>query len=170
MANHLDHLLAVDSFTRESQLGCVPSGYEMHEIAQRAGLVEPNDKGAARWTGELVELGYLIHGPKSFGDPRPVPPGRMWGDTQLQMVNDYKVTPAGREEADRIRRLAREERTDAALGMTMPSLVEPWMSEEQRHAVSQAIENLQAALDGSRHSAAIGAAKLFRRGSLQARD
>lgn len=159
MTNHLDHLQAVDDFTRASPLGCISSGYEMHEIALRAELVAAGDKAAARWTGELVELGYLIHGPKSFGDPRPIPPGRMWGDTELQMFNDYKVTPDGRTEADRMRCLAREQRTDAALGKGMPRLAQPWMNDEQRRAISQPVETLRTALDGVRPGAAIGAAK-----------
>ncbi len=159
MANHLDHLLAIDRFTRESPLGCVSSGYEMHAIAQRAQLVAANDKSAARWTGELVELGYLIHGPKSFGDSRPTPPGRMWGDSQLQMFNDYRVTADGRNEADRMRRLTREQRTDEALGNGMPSLVRPWMDGPQQRAIATAVGALRAALDGGQHSAAIGAAK-----------
>lgn len=131
----------------------------MHGIAQDAGLVEPGHEVAANWAGILVELEYLMHGPISMGDVRPVPPGRMWDSSQVQRFNDYRLTPKGREEADRLRRQAREVHTDAALGSKFPHLVSPWMSESQRHAIAESVAALQAALDTGRAGDAIGAAK-----------
>jgi hypothetical protein len=157
--NYLDHLLAVDEFVRTSAAGCVTSGYEMHNIARDAGLVQAGSAIAANWTGQLVELEYLIHGPKSAGDPRPLLPGRMWNDADLQRFNDYRITAKGREEADRLRRQLREGGTDAALGLRFPNLTPAWMDDGQRRAVLAPLRNLQAALDHGNHGAAVGAAK-----------
>lgn len=159
MANYMDHLRVVDEFTRASPGGCVMGGYEMHAIAREAGLVEAGNEIAANWTGILVELGYLTHGPPSAGDQRPLAPGRMWTGSELQRVNDYRVTASGREEADRMRRLAREQRTDAALGLGFPNLTQPWMDDGQRRAILAPLAGLQAALDTGNNGAAIGAAK-----------
>lgn len=159
VVNYLDHLLAVDEYIRTSPAGCVTSGYEMHGIARDAGLVQVGNTIAANWTGQLVELEYLAHGPKSFGDPRPLLPGRMWTDTDLQRFNDYRITPKGREEADRLRRQRRERSTDAALGMGFPNLTAPWMDDDQRRAIIATLANLRVALDGEDGRAAIGAAK-----------
>jgi len=159
MANYMDHLLVVDEFTRASTGGCVMGGYEMHTIAREAGLVEPGNEIAANWTGILVELGYLTHGPPPAGDQRPIPPGRMWTGIELQRVNDYRVTGRGREEADRMRRLAREQRTDAALGLGFPNLTQRWMDDGQRGAILAPLAGLQAGLDTGSNGAAIGAAK-----------
>lgn len=134
-------------------------GYEMHEIAREAGLAEPGHEVAANWAGILVELEYLTHGPLSMGDRRPVIPGRMWDSTQVQRFADYRLTPKGREEADRLRRQARERRTDAALGNAFPQLAPAWLSESQRPAIAEPIGALQAALDTNRYGDAIGAAK-----------
>ncbi len=159
MPNYLDHLLAVDEFTRASSTGCVMGGYEMHTIAHAAGLLEPGNEAAANWTGVLVELGYLAHGPRSAGDRRPLVPGRMWGDSELQRFGDYRVTASGREEADRMRRLTREQRTDAALGLGFPNLTQSWMDDGQRRAILAPLAGLQVALDTGNNGAAIGAAK-----------
>lgn len=80
MANYLDLLLAVDQFTRENSAGYVQQGLQMHEIAQGSGLAPGADPAVARWTGELVDLDYLTHGPASAGDRRPIPPGAIWSD------------------------------------------------------------------------------------------
>lgn len=159
MANYLDFLLAVDAFTRDSSRGCVHQGYEMHVLAQDAGLATREQTLAAHWTGELVHGGYLTHGPGSLGDHRPVPYGPLWSDADLQRFSDFRLTPAGREEADRMRRLAREGRTDAALGSRTPKLVQPWMNSGQIAAITQPLDALQTALDRGRGSDAIGASK-----------
>jgi hypothetical protein len=103
MANYLDFLVALDEHIAASSLGFVIYGHEMHSIAQAAGLVVPGDESAARWTGELVQLGYVIHGPLGPGDRRPLPPGA-YTSYDLARVSDYRVTAAGRTEADRVRR------------------------------------------------------------------
>lgn len=158
--NHLNFLRALDEYTRKSSRGCVTQGHEMHSIARDAGLVESgNPSPAAFWTGELVELGYLQHGPASAGDIRPIVRGSMWGETDLQRFSDYRLTGEGRAEADRIRRREREEHTDATLGRQLPQLFHPWMSPDQRRAISEPAEALRDALDADRSRAAIGAAK-----------
>lgn len=159
MTNYLDHLLAVDEFTRRSPGGCVAGGYEMHVIARNAGLVAQGDEMAANWTGVCVELGYLTHGPPSAGDRRPATPGRMWTSSEVQRYNDYRVTATGREEADRLRRLAREKRTDVALGIGLPDISKSSLGESQQRAIVAPLEALRAALDLGNNSAAIGAAK-----------
>jgi Abortive infection C-terminus len=157
--NHLDFLLAIDSFTRNSPGGCVPRGSDMHNVAHQAGLTKWGDLAAARWTGELVHLGYLTHGPPSAGDRRDLPHGPIWSDGELQRFNDYWVTATGREEADRLRRLERENQADSALGREFPRLLQPWMSDEQKRAIAQPLRALQVALDHAEHGLAIGAAK-----------
>jgi hypothetical protein len=159
VVNYLDFLLALDSHIRGTPDGCVRGGYEVHEIARKAGLVEAGNEVAANWTGILVELAYLTHGPASMGDQRPAIPGRMWDSSQVQRFADYRLTSNGREEADRLRRQAREQRTDAALGNGLPQLAPAWLSESQLRAVAEPIGALQAALDTDRDGEAIGAAK-----------
>jgi hypothetical protein len=159
MANYLDFLAAVDAFTRDSSRGCVYQACEMHVIAQEAGLATREQTVAAHWTGELVHGGYLTHGPGSLGDRRPVPYGPLWSDADLQRFSDFRVTAAGREEADRMRRLAREGRTDAALGARLPMLAQPWMSSGQVAALAQPLQALRDALDRGRSGATLGAAK-----------
>ncbi len=134
-------------------------GYEIHEIAWRAGLAEQGHEVAANWAGILVEHEYLTHGPLSMGDSRPVIPGRMWDSTQVQRFTDYRLTAKGREEADRLRRQAREGRTDAALGNGFPQIAPAWLNDSQQGAIAEPIGALRAALDTGRDGDAIGAAK-----------
>jgi hypothetical protein len=131
----------------------------MYGISERAGLTKPGDKSPFRWTGELVHLGYVVHGLPGAGDRRPVPRGTYWTEYELQRLSDYRVTATGREEADRIRRQRREALTDAAMGAVLPRFLRPWMTDAQRRAVAEPLANLRAALDADRRSAAIGAAK-----------
>jgi hypothetical protein len=159
VVNYLDFLVALDDYLRGTPDGCVRGGYEVHEIARQAGLVEAGNEVAANWTGILVELDYLTHGPLSMGDRQPVLPGRMWDSTQVQRVADYRLTANGREEADRLRRQRREQRTDVALGIEFPQLSPAWLSESQKGAIAEPIGALRAALDAGRHGDAIGAAK-----------
>jgi hypothetical protein len=83
--------------------------------------------------GELVDLGYLTHGPLGGGDPRPLPRGG-WVREDLSRVSDYRPTPEGRAEADRVRRQTREARTDAVLGPVLPLVLQPWMNDAQRQS------------------------------------
>ena len=107
MANYLDFLVVLDDHLAASSLGFVIYGHEMHAIAQTAGLAVPGDESAARWTGELVQLGYVVHGPLGLGDGRPLPQGA-YTNYDLSRVSDYRITAAGRTEADRVRRQRRE--------------------------------------------------------------
>jgi Abortive infection C-terminus len=157
--NYLDFLVVLDQWIRKRPDGCVRSGFEMHQIAQGAGLAEAGNEIAANWAGILVELGYLSHGPISMGDRRPVPPGRMWNSTEAQRFNDYRLTASGREEADRLRRQTREVRTESALKGSFPHLLPAWLGEHQRRALAEPVASLQAALDGGRAGESIGAAK-----------
>jgi hypothetical protein len=159
MPNHLDFLFELDRHTRESSLGAISPAFEMHTIARGAGLVDDGDISAARWTGELVELGYVRPGPAMGGTTRAIPPGTSWSDADLQLFTDYRITDKGRDEADRIRRLKREAATDAAMGLQLARLDHAWMSDEQTRAINEVLVTLRAALDDERSSAAIGAAK-----------
>jgi len=132
---------------------------DLLSIVQRHGLSDRAHEEAARWTGALVELGYLRHQPKSLGDSRPEIPGTSWDQGQVSRYHDYRLTSTGREEAERIRRRAREIGTDAALGSRLPALFRPWMTNSQTRAIAVPIAQLQAALDREDDNAAIGAAK-----------
>jgi hypothetical protein len=75
VANYLDFLVAFDEHIATSSLGFVIYGHELYGIAVNAGVVGPGDQSPARWTGELVQLGYMTHGPLGLGDRRPLPVG-----------------------------------------------------------------------------------------------
>lgn len=158
IANHLDFLRALDDHVRASTFGLVQRGIDLHTIATQAGLADWVDQAAARWTGQLVDLGYVKHGLPGAGDRRPLPRGA-WTPDDIQRFSDYVLTPAGHEEADRIRRLERQSATDAALGAVFPALIRPWMDATQQRAVGEPLRCLRAALDDERHTAAVGAAK-----------
>lgn len=130
----------------------------MHAIAQTAGLAVPGDESAARWTGELVQLGYVVHGPLGLGDQRPLPQGA-YTSYDLSRVSDYRITAAGRTEADRVRRQRREALTDAAIGVVLPNLVSSQMSEPERSAITIPFSHLRSGLDNEQFVAAVGAAK-----------
>ncbi len=157
--SHLDFLLALDEHLTANELECVRQPHELYAIAEQAGLnAVRGDQSAARWTGQLIQLGYLVWGLRAAADRRPVPVG-LWTPDDLTRFSDYYLTPVGREEADRIRRQRREALTDAAMGATLPRLLHPWMTDAQRRAVSEPLANLRLALDADRRSAIIGAAK-----------
>ena len=159
IANYLDFLYELDRYTRDSPLGCVPNGAEMHAIARGAGLAGPADTSAAAWTGRLVHLRYVTPGPALGGAPHTQPPPGPWTDDVLQTFTDYQVTSKGREEADRIHRLRREKATDAALGHVGPILEAPSISEAQRAAIAAPLKRLRTALDHERWVDAVGSAK-----------
>jgi hypothetical protein len=158
MANHLDFLRALDDHVRGSNLGLVSRGIDLHSIATQAGLAEWPDQSAARWTGQLVDLGYVRHGLPNAGDGRSLPQGG-WTPDDIQRFSDYVLTPAGHEEADRIRRLERGSATDAALGAAFPTLIRSWMDATQQRALAEPLRGLRAALDDERHTDTVGAAK-----------
>ena len=156
--NHLDFLEVLDHQTRESPSGEVATAYELHQLVSGAGLAASGHTPAAWWTGQLISLGY-VQARLHRGTTREVPPGVSWTDRELDSFTGFHVTPLGREEADRIRRLRREALTDAALGRGLPMLEHAWLSDAQRTALAETLSDLQAALDGGRHGAAVGAAK-----------
>jgi abortive infection Abi-like protein len=104
-------------------------------------------------------LEYLVHGASDPSDRSAEISGSRWGARELQRYGSYWVTKAGRDEADRMRRLLRETATDAALGAGFPRLMRAWMSERQRRAISEPLSRLRETLDNERYPAAIGAAK-----------
>lgn len=160
MPNALDFLLLLDNHTRESSLGYVSAGHELQALALGSGLVRHEDNySVVRWTGELVHQDYVDHGPPHAGDPRPMPSGPMWSEHDVQRVRDFRVTRHGREEANRMRRMARETATDVALGTAFPDLLQTWMDESQRRAITVPLIGLRSALDGEQHSGTLGAAK-----------
>ena len=159
MPSHLDFLLALDEHPTEHHLECVRQPHELYDIAERAGLnALRGDRSAAGWTGQLIHLGYVVWGLRVGGDQYPIP-GGAWSADDLTRFGDYYLTPAGREEADRMRRQRREKLTDAAMGATFPRLLRPWMTDAQRRAISEPLANLRLALDADRRSVVIGAAK-----------
>lgn len=159
MAGYLDFLRALDEYTRANDIGCISSGSDMHIIAARARLlIQPADQSAARWTGQLVDLKYLDWTLKSAGDRRPIPVGG-WTPDDLHRFSDYYLTHQGREEADRMRRLERDDITDAAMSQRMPDLLRPWMTPEQRRAITEPLRGLRSALDEAHDAAAIGSAR-----------
>jgi hypothetical protein len=92
------------------------------------------------------------------GDRRPLPSSGYSPD-DLSRVSDYRITATGRTEADRVRRQRREALTDASIGGVLPNLVQSWMSEPQRRAISVPLRHLRSARDGEQYAAAVGAAK-----------
>jgi hypothetical protein len=56
-------------------------------------------------------------------------------------------------------RRRREALVDSAIGVALPRLLRPWMTEAQRRAISEPLANLRLALDADRRSAVIGASK-----------
>lgn len=158
MPNHLDFLEALDAHVRASAIGVIQQGGDLHTIAWDTGLLDSGNQAAARWTGQLVDLGFLTHGPKSAGDPRPMPTGG-WTPQDVFRFNDYTVTAAGHAEAETVRRRRRDSLTDEALGDAFPVLLRPWMTETERRAIVEPLAALRAALDAGRGPAAVGAAK-----------
>jgi Abortive infection C-terminus len=106
-----------------------------------------------------VHLGYLVHEPKSAGDRRPELRGTLWDSNEIQRYHDYRLSPTGREEAERIRRRQREIVTDETLGVHASHLTRAWMTEPQRQALVLPLTQLQGGLDGEHHAATVGAAK-----------
>jgi hypothetical protein len=158
MPNYLDFLVVFDDHIRQSSLAYVTYGSELDGLAA-SGLVSTDDTYIApRWVGELVAAGYMTHGPLAAGDRQPLPVGAFTSQ-DLSRVSDYRVTAAGREEADRVRRQRREDLTDIALGGAVARLLHAPMGDEQRAAIMVSATNLRAALDNEHHAAAVGAAK-----------
>jgi Abortive infection C-terminus len=157
MANYLDFLVAFDDHIRESSLGFIIYGHELYGIAQRAGLVAAGDDSPARWAGELVADGCIAHGPPGLGDQHPTPTGA-YTSYDMSRFSDWRVTPTGRAEADRVRGQRRAALTDIALGGSLPDL-RGAVTEPERPAITGPFSHLRSALDAGRNADAVGAAK-----------
>jgi hypothetical protein len=158
VANHLDFLLALETELRHSTLGFIPSNRELSALAISAGLATPQLNPAARWTGELVSLGFLTHGPLGAGDRRPLPPPTLWTESDVSRLHDFRITGEGHAAAERVRRRDRETWTDVALGIDRAGPVVA-LSEPHQRALAAQVRVLRDALDSERHTDAIGAAK-----------
>lgn len=158
MPTHLDFLVALDDHLRNNHLDYLIYGHELYTIAQAAGLCEPVSEQPAQWAGELVSRRYVTHSRLSAGDRRPLPDGP-YSAYDVRRVSDYRLTYEGRTEAARVRQQRREELTDAALDAVIPNLLQPWMSEVQRRAISTPLSHLRTTLDNEQFVAAVGAAK-----------
>lgn len=110
---NLDFLLILDERVRQNNLGYIQDGATLKHLAMESGLVDRQDSWTvARWTGELVDLGYIKHSPPGLGDRRPVPKGG-WVDSDLYRFSNYRLTAAGYEAADRESRRRREKVSDS---------------------------------------------------------
>ncbi len=158
--NYLDFLVALDDHLKTTGWGYVPSGHLLFSVAREAGLTSEHvDQVVVRSVGQLVHDGLIAHGVQGAGDRQPMPPGLYWSQYDLSRVGDYRLTPAGLAEADRVRRQRREALTDKVIGLALPSLSAMELTEGQRHAIKVPLTSLRHALDADRHEAAIGAAK-----------
>jgi Abortive infection C-terminus len=155
--NYLDFLVVLDDHLRKSNLGYVTYGTDLLALATDAGLAKSGDGTPVQWVGRLIHDEYVAHGPQGAGDPRPLPQGLMWSHDELSRVSDYRITPRGREEADRVRRQVREDRTDEILALT--GLTLGALTDAQRRAVELPLRSLRTALDTERHAEAVGSAK-----------
>jgi hypothetical protein len=105
------------------------------------------DEAPVHWVGQLVHDGYPRHGPQRVGDHRELPPGMYWTRTELTRVGDFRLAPAGREEADRVRCQQREDRTDELFGMNGLTLNGMALTDGQRRALVVPLGNLRSALE-----------------------
>lgn len=158
MPNHLDFLEALDAHIRESGTDQVDHGYGMTLIARDAGLLRNEGENAGRWTGQLVSMGLVAHGPQAPGRPDP-PPGVPWSDLELQAFTAYRLTAEGLATADRERRRRRELSTDVAIGIVFPALGRASAVGIDTSGAAGILRSLQSALDDELPIVAIGAAK-----------
>ena len=157
MPNYLDFLVVFDEHIRRSSLGFVIYGHELMSISEQAGLSSAGDQTAARWAGELANDGYISHSKPGLGDHRPIPPGAYLPE-DLSRFSDWRITPAGRAEADRVRRQHREDLSSATV-TEVPDLLTFIDEEQHRAAITTSFLALRNSLDAGGHAAAIGAAK-----------
>jgi hypothetical protein len=149
-------LVVLDDHLRNSNLGYVVYGTDLLRIACDAGWREGVMTRPVQWVGRLVHDEYIAHGLFGAGDPRPLPLGLMWSQYELSRVSDFRITPLGREEADRVRRQRREDRTDETVGLSGVTL--GVLTDAQRRAVELPFRSLRRALDDERYEA-VGSAK-----------
>ncbi|MHB8735914.1 MAG: abortive infection family protein [Terriglobales bacterium] len=156
--NYLDFLVALDDHIFNSNLDYVQDWSELHRIAQDTGLETRELPQAARWTGELYNHEYLALEARGFGAQNNLHRGG-FTDQDLQQLRDFRITPLGREEADRVRRQQRESDTDAVLGIRFQDLDQLAASDPQRRAIETPWRQLRTALESEHWPAVIGSAK-----------
>jgi hypothetical protein len=154
--NYLDFLVALDDHFLITNHDYVQEWSELHRIAQDAGLETRELPQAARWTGELHGHRYLTAQSRRFNQEIPRVP---FTDHDLQGLGEFRITPLGREEAERVRRQWREADTDALLGLRFPDLDRLAASDTQRHAIESPLRHLREALDQEQWDRVIGSAK-----------
>jgi hypothetical protein len=156
---NLDFLIALDEEIRANNIGHIGDASELQRMAHQTGLAQSQDPwSAARWIGELVELGYIKHSPRGLGDTRPVPEYR-YTDSDLYRFSDYRLTDGGHQAVARERLRRRQDIADAVLGMTFPGLVLDRADEPRKRAIAEPLRRLRAALDNEHWFDVISAAK-----------
>jgi hypothetical protein len=158
-ATNLDFLIALDEEIRANNQGHIRDGSELQRIAHQTGLAQPQDPwSAARWIGELVELGYIKHSRPGLGDARPAPE-HWYTDTDLYRFSDYRLTDGGHQAVARERLRRRQDMADAVLGTTFPGLLLDGVDEARKRAIAEPLRRLRAAIDNEHWFDVIGAAK-----------
>lgn len=154
--NYLDFLVALDDHFLNTNEDYIQDWSGLHRIAQDAGLETRELPQAARWTGELYGHRYLTAQSRRFNQELPPVP---FTDHDLQGLGEFRITPLGREEAERVRRQWREADTDALLGLRFPDLDHLAASDTQRRAIEGPLRHLREALDQEQWDRVIGSAK-----------
>lgn len=154
--NYLDFLVALDDALFNSNFDYVSDWSGLHRIALDAGLETTELPQAARWTGELYGHGYLTAESRRFNSEIPPVP---FTDHDLQGLGEFRITPRGRAEADRVRSQRRQAATDALLGLRFPDLDRLAANDLQRRAIEGPLRHLREALDVEQWDRVIGTAK-----------
>jgi hypothetical protein len=154
--NYLDFLVALDHHFLNTNDDYIQEWSGLHRIAHDAGFETRELPQAARWTGELYGHRYLTAQSRRFDREIPTAP---FTDHDLQGLGEFRITPLGREEAQRVRRQRREADTDALLGLRFPDLDHLAASDTQRRAIESPLRHLREALDQQQWDRVIGSAK-----------
>lgn len=154
--NYLNFLVALDDHFLTTHEDYIQDWSGLHRIAQDSGLETRELPQAARWTGEMYGHKYLTAQSRRFNQELPPPP---FTDQDLQGLGEFRITPLGREEAERVRRQSREADTDALLGLRFPDLDRLAASDTQRRAIESPLRHLREALDQEQWDRVIGSAK-----------
>lgn len=154
--NYLDFLVRLDDHFLMTNHDYIQEWSELHRIAQDAGLETRELPQAARWTGELHSHKYVTAKSRRFNQEIPPPP---FTDYDLQGLGEFRITPLGREEAERVRRQWREADTDALLALRFPDLDRLAAGDTQRRAIESPLRHIREALDQEQWDRVIGSAK-----------
>jgi hypothetical protein len=158
MALNLDFLIALDEEIRANNVGQISDASGLQRVAHN-GLASSQDPwSAARWTGELVELGYLKHARPGLGDRRPVPEGA-YTDQDLYRFNDYRLTDAGHQAVARELQRRRQDVSDGVIGAVFPGLALDAVDEPRKRAIAEPLRRLRTALDNEHWFDVVGASK-----------